>query len=143
MNDTSKTFYKVGNVFNIIKIVLSIIFSGLFFLARAHTDADVTYDFNKDMYDNDFEDWLSVSELKSLLLTLAIFFIIFAVLLVVIHVFAKKAKKDLDSTNPKNNLHIVVIVLGIFTNSLFYILGAIFGIVFSVRHNNKNEISTE
>lgn len=143
MNDTSKTFYKVGNVFNIIKIVLSIIMSGLFFLARAHTDADVALDFNKEMYDTDYEEWLSVSQLKSLFLVFAILFIILAVLLVVIHVFAKKAKKDLDSTNPKNNLHIVVIVLGLFTNSLFYILGAIFGIVFSSRHNNKNEITTE
>lgn len=143
MNDTSKTFYKVGNVFNIIKIVLSIIMSGLLFLARAHTDADLAYNFNKEQYGNDYEDWLSVSEVKSLFLTFAILFIILAVILVVIHVFAKKAKKDLDSTNPNKNLHIVVIVLGIFTNSLFYILGAIFGIVFSVRHNNKNEISTQ
>ncbi len=142
MNDTSKTFYNVGNVFNIIKIVLSIIMSILFFLACANTNADVASSFNKEFAD-DYEDWLTVSEVKTVFLAFAIIFIIVAILLIVIHIFAKKAKKDLDSTNPKPNFHIVVIVLGVFTNSLFYILGAIFGLVAYARSNKKNDISTQ
>ncbi len=142
MKDTSQTLYKVGNVFNIIKIVLAVICAILMFVARANIGYDEAVSFNKELFDDPY-DWLTVSQVKAVFMAFGIFFIIITILLIVENVFAHKAKNDLSFDNLKAANHIVALVLGVFTESLFYVIAAIFGLVYYSKKSKQNTNNNE
>lgn len=121
MKKASKTMYLIGRIFNVIEIVLCVIFIIVGALLAAK------------VFPTESEE--EAVALMASGITLIVFFAIILILSVVVLIMLNKAYKGLDTVEKKP--HIVMIVLGAISTNAFLILGGIFALVASSQANNQ------
>lgn len=123
MKDASRVMYTIAKVLNIISIVgIALLFIGAITIAA-----------NPGEYLSQFQEALNDAAItEEVVLGIAVGLIVYALIalavLIVCIVLVGKAQKALEDPS-KNAPHIVMIVLAVFSGSLFYLLGGIFGLV--------------
>ncbi len=130
MKKSSNLFYSIGFVLNIIELVIAGLLVALFAFAYTNPDA-----INKVATDTG-----STAEyVQSAFLVIMILFVIIAVVDVVVSVLVFVAKKNLKEKNGKVGTHILLLILGILSVNIFYLLGGIFGMVAASKDNEEDE----
>lgn len=123
MKDASRVMYTIAKVLNIISIVgIALLFIGAITIAA-----------NPGEYLSQFQEALNDAAItEEVVLGIAVGLIVYALIalavLIVCIVLVGKAQNALEDPS-KNAPHIVMIVLAVFSGSLFYLLGGIFGLV--------------
>ena len=133
MKDASRVMYVIGKVFNVIEIVCV----GLLLIGSIMIVADPAR-FISTFNEVDPNRTYTLAEISALGITLLVSMIIALAVSIVTLVFANKAIEKLDNGEQKNTLQIVMIVLGVF-NSIFYLLGGIFAVVYNGQNNKPAE----
>lgn len=123
MKEASRLLYKVGNVINVIGIVLAIILAICCFIGYNGIDQSTANEMGK-----------TLSEAQALCMGSGIFLVICVIVWIVIYVIAKKAIKALNDDSTSITPHVLMIVIGVLGQSIFYLLGGIFGVI----AENKN-----
>lgn len=117
MKDASKILYKVGNIINLIAIILGAILAIVCFICSAGVDTSSAADMGK-----------TVKEAQTLFTTGGIILVVCVIIWVVVYVLAKKAIKALNDASDSVTPHVIMIVIGAIGSSIFYLLGGIFGV---------------
>lgn len=121
MKNASETMYRIGRIFNFILlgIYAILIVVNLVSMIVGLTDSNRS---------------AQVSSAVSGLITN----IILIALTVVLLFLAKKAMTDIEADGTNQTPHILMIVFGVLTGDVFYLLGGIFGLVAISQANNSN-----
>lgn len=123
MKQATKALYSIGNIFNLIAIIMLIVL-GLLTILGANVIEDVP-----DGYD------MSLEEYRSTAIILGVIMLIIDALYIVVYVFAIKAKKSIDNNLQESKPHIIMIILALLGQNLFYLIGGIIGLA-----DNSNDI---
>lgn len=128
MKSAAKIFYLIGFIFNILALVIGILL--LVILAVSINNAEVIA---KIIAQTGYGEQLVRESILILIIILSIslFLDIIAIILTL------KARKDLIDNNGKLSTHIILLVGGVLTGNLFYLLGGIFGV--SAASDDANE----
>lgn len=118
MKEASRLLYKVGNIINVIAIVLALIIAICSFAAYGGIDRESAIEMGK-----------TVKEAQALCLALGIFLVICVIVWIVIYIVAKKAIKALNDDSTSITPHVLMIIIGVLGQSIFYLLGGIFGVI--------------
>ena len=122
MKNTSKTMYRVGNIFNLIELGLG----ALFFILG------ITL-----LIIGGFQGDGKITSTGGTFLGWGIYLVIFAVLCLI---FVGKAQKELDDESKKSlSPYIVTIVFGVLAENPFYVVGGILGIIVESKQGNQEE----
>ena len=123
MKSTSKILYRIGQVFNIISILLLAFFIFAFAYGMANSESvyeEIAKQGSVEYTVDEFHKFCTVG-----LITV----IIAAVIDIVVFIIAHKAIKALDKPGVQLGYHVTMIVIGILGGDLFYLIGAIVGLV--------------
>ena len=130
MKDASRITYIIGNVINIVRIV----FCGVAFGIGLALIAGVGADWNTEYPEE----------------TLKVFGFLFvfagivkSALLIAALVVLGNARKKIDDGSPEIAPHVLAIVFGALTNSLFYVLSGIFGLIARGKDIKSRRLSGE
>lgn len=119
MKSAAKIFYLIGFIFNILALVIGILL--LVLLAVSVNNAEIIA---RVVTQTGYGEQLVREMILALIITLSI-----ALLLDIIAIILTlKARKDLIDNNGKLSTHIILLVGGVLTGNLFYLLGGIFGV---------------
>lgn len=112
MKFASKVMYLIGRIFNIIELVCGIIFIvfGVLNMVGVIGAEDKTAQ-------------------AALGITYLVIGIIITVIALIVLGLSKKASKALNNNIVENKPHIIMIVIGVLSENVFYILGGIFGLI--------------
>ena len=130
MKKTSNLFYSIGFVLNIIGIVFYAVLIAIFAIAMNNAEA-----ISKIATDTGS----TVEYVRQSLLALVILISVSIVIDIVVSVFVLRAKRNLREGNGRTGTHILLLVLGILSINLFYLLGGIFGVVAAGDDNSVDE----
>lgn len=120
MKKSSSLFYSIGFILNVLGIILTGLFLATF--AFGLSDSELVIKFSDDTGSTiDFTTEIFTIIIVILSITL---FIEIAVLVAVIF-----AKKDIKKETGRVALHVVLLILGLLSFNLLYLLGGIFGVV--------------
>ena len=123
MKSATKTMYLIGKIFTIIEAIGSCIAAVLGVVAIA-ANKEVYRQAIADGYSK-FESPAQVREFGIALLVGAL--VVFIIQLVVL-ALAKRARKATEKDEKDTKPHVVMIVIGVFSN-VFYLLGGVFGVI--------------
>lgn len=123
MKQATKALYSIGNIFNLIAIIMLIVL-GLLTILGANVIEDVP-----DGYD------MSLEEYRSTAIILGVIMLIIDALYIAVYIFAIKAKKTVDNNLQESKPHIIMIILALLGQNLFYLIGGILGLA-----DNSNDI---
>lgn len=124
MKKASSVMYTIGNVFNIIEVVVYAILIVVMVVGMGHLGEIL-----QKLQEQGITDITTEEQLKALMLLLvglSIFAIVVKAIILVVVCYAKKA---LRTDQRSFGIHIAVLVLSILCGGLFYLLGSIFGLV--------------
>lgn len=127
MKQATKALYSIGNIFNLIAIIMLIVL-GLLTILGANVIEDVP-----DGYD------MSLEEYRSTAIILGVIMLIIDALYIVVYVFAIKAKKTVDNNLQESKPHIIMIILGLLGQNLFYLIGGMLGLADNSSYIKENE----
>lgn len=130
MKKTSNLFYSIGFVLNIIGIVFYAVLIAIFAIAMNNAEA-----ISKIATDTGS----TVEYVRQSLLALVILISVSIVIDIVVSIFVLRAKRNLREGNGRTGTHILLLVLGILSINLFYLLGGIFGVVAAGDDNSVDE----
>ena len=122
MKSATKTMYTIGRIFTLFEVVGSAIMAILGIVAMAASE-EVYREAVADGYTK-FENPAAVKAFGIAMLVCAL---ITLIVQIVVLVLAKNARKAVEENEKDTKPHIVMIVIGVFSN-IFYILGGAFGI---------------
>ena len=130
MKDASRITYIIGNVINIVRIV----FCGVAFGIGLALIAGVGADWN--------------TEYPEIVLKIFGFLFVFAgvlesALVIAALIVLGNARKKIDDGSPEIAPHVLAIVFGALTNSLFYVLSGIFGLIARGKDIKSRRLSGE
>ena len=128
MKSAAKIFYTIGFIFNILAFVIGILL--LVLLAVSVNNAEIIA---KVVAQTGYGEQM----VREILLILIIILSIALLLDIIAIVLTLKARKDLIDNNGKLSTHIILLIGGILTGNLFYLLGGIFGV--SAANDDANE----
>ena len=127
MKQATKALYSIGNIFNLIAIIMLIVL-GLLTILGANVIEDVP-----DGYD------MSLEEYGTTAIILGVIMLIIAAIYIAVYVFAIKAKKAVDNNSQESKPHLIMIILALIGQNLFYLIGGILGLVDNSNDNKENE----
>jgi heme/copper-type cytochrome/quinol oxidase subunit 2 len=127
MKQATKALYSIGNIFNLIAIIMLIVL-GLLTILGANVIEDVP-----DGYD------MSLEEYRTTAIILGVIMLIIAAIYIAVYVFAIKAKKAVDNNSQESKPHLIMIILALIGQNLFYLIGGILGLVDNSNDNKENE----
>lgn len=127
MKQATKALYSIGNIFNLIAIIMLIVL-GLLIILGANVIEDVP-----DGYD------MSLEEYRTTAIILGVIMLIIAAIYIAVYVFAIKAKKAVDNNSQESKPHLIMIILALIGQNLFYLIGGILGLVDNSNDNKENE----
>ena len=127
MKNASRTMYTIGKVLNIIALVLFVVFVIIF--AIGVNDKDVITRIAQ-------EQGKTFEQVKDAFIVCLTFFIVETVISLATVIIAFRATKGLKDNDGRNGPHIAMLVIGIVGFDIFYLLGAIFGLV---SNGNRNQ----
>ena len=123
MKKVAKGFYKASSILAIIGIVISIIVFILGIVCLTNTN-----DVLKEAIKNSVDNLNSKGEVRAAGVALILAGIFGVGLRAFLILLFKKARKSIDETPKESKIHVIVLVISIFT-SLFYTLTSILGLV--------------
>lgn len=121
MKKASSVLYTIGNVFNIIALIIFILVAccvGVIDELPSNYDGTMT--------------------LNEYITAMRIVFIVFAVIQAAVLAAGLKAKKAVNDERKQYAPHVVMIVIGIIGSSLLYLIGGILGLLSENSMNNNN-----
>lgn len=139
MKKATQIMYKLAKIFSTIFIVCMAIciFSGIFMISSGVAAIADPSLLNGQTYNNFGE---TVALTGEVLVAMGIVFIIFSLIYIaaglVLRIFAGKAYKAFSAGTCSKKLHIINIVLGALTSTVFPVLGGIFGLIYQSRNRN-------
>lgn len=120
MKTGSAVLYTIGRIFNIIAMLATIVLIIVGIVSLANTQAVVQADTSGQ---------LTTEVVKATGTMLLIVGIITTIILIVAFVVAGFAKKALNDGKKNSTPHIIMLIIGIISGDLFYLIGAILGLV--------------
>ncbi len=124
MKEASSILYKVGNIINLIAIILGVILAILCFVCYGGIDNQTAIEMGK-----------TLTEAQTTFMAAGIAFVIFIIIWIVVYVLAKRAIKALNDSSNSIAPHVLMIIIGVLGSSIFYLLGGIFGVI--AENSNK------
>ena len=118
MGQASKIMYTIGRVFNIIQIV----FETIMLLV-----AIITMSLPEEVAKGQTK--YTAEQMKAYGIVMLIFAIILIIISIIVFIVAGIAKKAISDGKVNRTPHIIMLVIGIFSRDIFYILGSIFGLI--------------
>ena len=115
--------YLIGKIFTIIEAIGCCIASILGIVAIVAKD-----DVYKQAIADGYSDFKSPEHVRALGVTLLVGALVALVIQIVVLILAKRANKAIEKDDKNNKPHIVMIVIGVFSN-IFYLLGGVFGVI--------------
>lgn len=123
MKSATKTMYVIGKIFTIIELVCAALCAILGVVAIAAS----TEVYNQAIADG-YSKFESPAHVKAAGITMLVVMLITIAVQIVVLVLAKRARKSLEKDEKNTTPHIVMIVVGVFSN-VFYLLGGVFGVL--------------
>ncbi|MBP5651114.1 MAG: hypothetical protein J6X00_00365 [Clostridia bacterium] len=123
MKSATKTMYLIGKIFTIIEMVCAAICS-IFAIIAISASQDV---YNQAISDG-YSTFESPAHVKAVGITMLVVMLLVIAVQIVVLVLAKRARKSIEKDEKNTTPHIVMIVVGVFSN-IFYLLGGVFGVL--------------
>ena len=117
MKQASKILYIIGNIFNALGFIAILVSTILICLAKDNITSETLEQMN-----------MTLEDYKAYLDVLMVVFIFILVIWFVVLIAAVIARKKADKSNGVLP-HVVMLVLGLLGQSLFYIIGSILGLI--------------
>ena len=128
MKSAAKIFYLIGFIFNVLALVIGILL--LVLLAVSVNNAEIIA---RVVTQTGYGEQM----VREMMFVLIIFLSIAMLLDIIAIILTLKARKDLIDNNGKLSTHIILLIGGVLTGNLFYLLGGIFGV--SAASDDANE----
>ena len=128
MGKASKVLYTIGKVFNIIEIVFLVVLLVGGIIINASPEM---------LVESMPEAYETVEMAKAASVGLIVAAIIGLIVSIVVLIFAIRAKKAVDDGKKNLAPHIIMVVIGVISGDMFYLLGGIFGIIAESNSENK------
>ena len=129
MKKASSVLYLIGNIINVIGIVVCVIF-GLILVCGRNAITEVP-----EAYANQY----TLEECKNLCSTYGVTMLIMAVVYLVVYIFAHRARVAVNNDTRELKPHIIMIVLAFLGQDIFYLIGGILGLVAETSENITEE----
>ena len=121
MKEASKVLYLIGKILNIVVLVFVIILAALFNLSTKSTEVPANFEINDHIP--------TLEEYHEVMMVLFILMIVVAVILFIVLICAIFASRALKNETTNLAPHIVMIIIGVISGTIFYLFGGIFGLV--------------
>lgn len=134
MKKASRILYIIGNVFNIIEIVCSIIMTALGALMMAKPET-----FAEEFAKHNIAELTEVAQVQALGVAVIAIAIISVLFKLVIMFLANKAIKNLDENKTTKGIHIAMLVIGILDGDILYLIAGILALCVNQEQPAKAE----